>query len=124
MLLRLNFTLGFGMKANDFRRLMDRDGGCYHCGEREAVAPNHRANRGMGGSKLLDVPSNLVVLCSRLNGLIESDERYAVQAKSYGWKVSKWDDPASVPVYDFQTREWYLLNDAWHRMVIGQEKEI
>lgn len=97
---------------------MARDGGCVHCGETEAVAPNHRANRGMGGSKARDVPSNIVVLCSSLNGLIESDDRWARVAKEYGWKLETWQNPAEIPVHDFQTREWYLLNDDFTRKVV------
>lgn len=102
---------------------MARDGGCVHCGETEAVAPNHRANRGMGGSKSarINAPSNIVVLCSSLNGLIESDDRWNRVAKEYGWKLESWQDPAEVPVYDFQTREWYLLNTNYARNVVDRK---
>lgn len=105
------------MKVRDFQQLLLRDVYCLHCGETERVAPNHRANRGMGGSKAADVPSNCVLLCSSLNGLIESDHRYAEQALKYGWKVSKWADWRTTPVFDSYTGIWYYLNDDWTRTV-------
>ena len=109
------------MTPKQFQQLLDRDGGgCVHCGEREAVAPQHRANRGMGGSKLRDVPSNWVVLCSRLNGLVESDAYAAQVAHSFGWKLSSWEDPKEVPVYDTQANAWFLLGDDFTRKVVRQ----
>jgi hypothetical protein len=110
------------VNAKDFKRLVARDGACLHCGETEAIAPNHRANRGMGGSKERDVPSNLVVLCSVLNGLIESDDRYAKVAIEYGWKVSKWADWRAIPVFDTQSGEWHLLDDEFGYKVVNQER--
>lgn len=99
------------MTNKQFRKLLDRDGGCLHCGETVAVAPNHRINRGMGGSKVRDVPSNLVVLCSVLNGLIESDSRYARVAKEYGWKLESWQNPREVKVFSTILGKWLLLDD-------------
>lgn len=99
------------MRPKDFRLLLDRDGYCLHCGETEAISPNHRKNRGMGGSKLRDVPSNLMILCSSMNSLIESDNRWAELAKKYGWKLEGWQDPQAVPVYDAIKAEWFLLTD-------------
>ena len=60
------------MTPKEFRKYIDRDSWCYHCGQTEAIAPNHRISRGMGGSKVRNVPSNIIVLCSEMNGLIES----------------------------------------------------
>lgn len=111
------------MNAKEFKRLIARDRYCLHCGETEAVAPNHRANRGMGGSKERDVPSNIVLLCSLLNGLIESDSRYAQVAKEYGWKVSKWQDWRTIPVFDTLTGEWRLLDDNYGYKVVNLERE-
>lgn len=105
------------MTPKAFQKLLKRDlGRCLHCGEIEALAPNHRANRGMGGSKARDVPSNLVLLCSNLNGLIESDYSASVLARRYGWKLQSWDDPKSVPVFDRISRKWYLLDDEFQRV--------
>lgn len=103
------------MNKKEFQKYLDRDGGCVHCGETEAVAPNHRSNRGMGGSKARNVPSNIVVLCSKFNSLIESDAAYAETAKSYGWKLETWENPLTNPYYDFKTRTWWLLDNLYNR---------
>ena len=111
------------MKPKDFQRLIDRDGRCLHCGETEAIAPNHRVNRGMGGSKLRDQPSNYVLICSVLNGLIESDSKAAEMAKRYGWKLSSWENPAEIPVYDALSATWFLLDDDFRRIVVPQGRK-
>jgi hypothetical protein len=111
------------MKPKDFQRLLARDRYCLHCGATDALSPNHRANRGMGGSKAFDTPSNLVVLCSLFNGLIESDGRAAALARKFGWKLSKWDDFRAKPVYDRMSGEWRLLNDEYGFIVVEQERE-
>lgn len=112
------------MTKKDFARLVARDSYCLHCGETEAVAPNHRANRGMGGSKAADVPSNIVLLCSVMNGLIESDHRWADLAYQYGWKVSKWSDWRTIPVFDSMAGEWWLLHDDWTRTKVVSERNL
>ena len=112
------------MTPKQFRRYLDRDQGCLHCGEREAVAPNHRVNRGMGGSKERDVPSNVIVLCSRLNGLIESDSAASQLAKRYGWKLNSWQDPLDTPVFDTQIGEWLLLDNNFSRKVVKRGRTI
>lgn len=111
------------MKPKDFKRLLVRDGGrCPHCGEMEALAPNHRINRGMGGSKVLDFPANYVLLCSIMNGQIEADHRWAALAESYGWKLKSWQNPLTEPVFDTLTGEWRLLDNNWGFIVITQKK--
>jgi hypothetical protein len=106
------------LTPKEFGKYLARDGGCLHCGETEALSPNHRANRGMGGSKARDVPSNIIVLCSAMNGAIESNHKAAAQAKRYGWKLDSWQDPMATSVYDTQTQEWYLLDNQFGRKVI------
>jgi hypothetical protein len=110
------------MNKAQFSKFVLRDAGCYHCGKTYAIAPNHRANRGMGGSKERDTPSNIVVLCSYMNGLIESDPRMAQMAREYGWKLRSWEDPLVEPVFDFQTGMWYVLNDDYTRQVFIEGK--
>lgn len=111
------------MKPKDFARLVERDGHCLHCGTTEALSPNHRANRGMGGSKVRDVPSNLVVLCSWMNGQIEADARLAAVAHAYGWKLSTWQDFRSYPVFDTLSGEWRLLDDHYGYKVVAQKEK-
>jgi hypothetical protein len=101
------------MSPKEFLKYLRRDGGCIHCGEMETIAPHHRANRGMGGSKARDVPSNIVVMCSAMNTAMESNADVAALARDYGWKLRSFESPADTPVF-FQTRgEWFLLNDSF-----------
>jgi len=109
------------MTPKQFAKFLERDGGCLHCGESEAVSPNHRANRGMGGSKVRDVPSNIIVLCSQLNGLIESNAFWADTAKDFGWKLETWQDPLTNPVFDTQKNQWFMLDDNFDRKVINSK---
>jgi len=74
------------------------------------VSPHHRLNRGMGGSKARDVPSNIIVICSELNSRMESDSATAQEAKAVGWKLSSGADPASVAVQHY-SGSWRLLDD-------------
>lgn len=103
------------MTPKEFSKLIERDSYCLHCGATEALAPNHRANRGMGGSKKRNHPANYVLICSTMNGLIESDHRWAELALSYGWKLRPWEDPFTSAVFDSISGTWYLLNDEWER---------
>lgn len=107
------------MNAKQFQRYLVRDGGCIHCGEFEAVAPHHRANRGMGGSKARDVPSNIIVMCSWMNSAMESDSRIADEAREFGWKLRSFEDPASEPVYYPLTDSWFVLNDKFGWVELG-----
>jgi hypothetical protein len=110
------------VKPQTFRKLLARDSHCLHCGETEAVSPNHRINRGMGGSRNRDQPSNLVILCSLYNGAIESNPTAAAEAKRYGWKLESWQDPDQEPVFDRMSGEWFLLNDQFSRIVVAVKK--
>lgn len=109
--------------SKEFKRLVERDKRCLHCGETEAVAPNHRVNRGMGGSKKRDHASNLVLICSVLNGLIESDPRWAETARRHGWKLNSWEKPHEVPVFDALSARWYILDDDFGRVETKQGRK-
>jgi hypothetical protein len=91
------------VNAKEFAKLVARDTYCLHCGEQEAISPNHR--------------SNLVVLCSELNNLIESDSWHRGQALKYGWKLASWDSPEVMPVFDGVAGVWYLLDNNYGRIV-------
>ena len=99
------------MNRKKFQKYLDRDGGCVHCGEVETAVPNHRANRGMGGSKIRDVPSNIVVLCAYMNNAIESSSEAAEAALTYGWKLNSWQDPQTTPYWHAVRSEWVYLDD-------------
>lgn len=62
------------------------------------LSPHHRANRGMGGRQSMHRLSNLVWLCSDMNGRVESDAALAEVARGRGIKVRSHDDPAAVPI--------------------------
>lgn len=64
----------------------------------ETLVPQHRSNRGMGGRKSLNRLSNVVLLCSSTNSLIESDSGYADQARGLGIKISSHAEPSKEPI--------------------------
>jgi 5-methylcytosine-specific restriction endonuclease McrA len=90
------------------RKLEQRDTYCLHCGESDGLVIHHRKNRGMGGSKLLDVYENLIRVCSEYNSRMESDSPVADQAREHGHKLESWQD-VSEPVFDRCDGEWYEL---------------
>lgn len=106
------------MNGKQFARFVARDGGCVHCGEVEAIAPHHRVNRGMGGSRLRDNSANILVLCSVVNGLLESDSVWASLGREYGWKLGVWEDVLFVPVFDVVRGVWWRLDDDFGRVVV------
>jgi hypothetical protein len=87
-----------------------RDPHCYHCGATEDLVPHHRINRGMGGSKLLDTPDNLMLVCAFFNGDMESVSASAQQARAWGHKLAVWER-TERPVYDVAGGWWFLLPD-------------
>ena len=101
------------MTPKQFKKFLARDGGCWHCGDTTSVIPHHRVNRGMGGSKGRDEASNIIVMCSNVNGLMESDPIMAQMAREFGWKLESWQDPVSVPVWHVLNQRWYRLDNNW-----------
>ena len=74
----------------------------------------------MGGSKLRDVPSNIVSMCALMNGLMESDAYSAELARTYGWKVSTSTDASLVPVWYPMNGAWYFLDDDFGLYQLGE----
>lgn len=101
------------MKYSEFKKYLERDGGrCYHCGKAgDDLVPQHRAGRGMGGSKERHRPSNIITLCSIANGLLESDPAFAELGREYGWKLSGYADPTASPVLEIGSWTWWILDD-------------
>lgn len=108
------------MNAKQFRRYLDRDGGCLHCGDVETAVPHHRQNRGMGGSKARDVPSNIITLCAAVNGLLEASAAWATIGRENGWKLVSGDSAASRPVFDANVGAWFILNDNYDRQEVNR----
>lgn len=105
------------MTPKQFQRYLDRDGGCLHCGlNDETLVPQHRKGKGLGGSKLLDNSSNIIVFCSYYNGLIESNAIEAEKAIYYGWKVSRWQSPEEIPVFSVISGKWWILTNDYKRI--------
>ena len=89
--------------------VQERDTHCWHCGREDDLVPHHRKNRGMGGSKLLDTPDNLMMICAAWNGSMESDARDAATARGWGHKVPIWGD-LKQPVFDRGSFQWWILD--------------
>ena len=99
------------MNGKQFQRYLDRDGGCVHCGDVETAVPHHRLNRGMGGSKVRDVPSNIISMCSHFNGQMESNAVAAAYAVRNGWKLRSGDNPSTTPFWHARRRVWLILDN-------------
>jgi hypothetical protein len=106
------------MNKKEFAKYLAIQPYCPHCGDTETLVPNHRANRGAGSPKSLNRPSNIVVLCSLMNGLIESDAKAAQTARRYGWKLSKYQNPTEQPYFDLVAGKWFLLSDDFTKGVM------
>ena len=103
--------------SDKVRRLVfERDGGrCPHCGETEAIGLQHRISKGMGGSRLLDTPANLLTFCNIGNAAMESDPELAQTARLNGWKLSRWQEPQKAPFFDVNTGQWHTLSNSFGR---------
>lgn len=97
------------MNAKEARELRARDLWCWHCGIGDGLVPHHRANRGMGGSKVADNLQNVILVCAAYNGAMESDAQTAREARDAGHKLSKFSAP-SEPVFDNFSKRWYYLD--------------
>ena len=112
------------MTPKEFSKYLERDfGRCVHCGVTDdTLVPQHRSNRGMGSVKSRNKPSNIVVLCSAYNQLIESSASEASRARANGWKLSSHQDSLFVPLWDAVDRSWWLLDDDYGRVpLMGYE---
>lgn len=97
--------------SQTMRKLVgQRDEACWHCGRMDNLVYHHRQNRGSGGSKLLDRPSNLLLICAEYNISIESYLPHAREARDRGIKISRYDSPLHTPLERFDKRR-FLLDD-------------
>jgi len=99
--------------------LRARDGDvCAWSGiETETLVPHHRANRGAGGFKGANRLSNLVLVDSIANGRFESDLQQ--RAKLLGFKISRYADPESIPLFH-KVHGWVLLKDDGSMVILGE----
>ena len=97
------------MKNADIQKLRKRDDHCWDCGATENLTIHHRANRGMGGSKIADNLQNVILVCAEYNGLMESDPATANRARDLGHKLSKFLS-SSEPCFDNDWKKWYYLD--------------
>lgn len=101
-----------------------RDGHrCQICGGSVVDQPSsihHRRRRGMGGSALLERPSNLVRLCGTAttgcHGFVESERSLAIRR---GWLLGYLDDPEATPLLCFDG--WHTLDDLGGRTAYTRE---
>jgi hypothetical protein len=98
------------MKNSDLKKLRERDHWCWHCGTESTLVPHHRANRGHGGSKVLETLQNVILVCAQFNSEMESDANVANWARDLGLKLSRYDSP-SAPVFDNWAKRWYSLDE-------------
>jgi phage terminase large subunit GpA-like protein len=104
------------VNRQQFQRFIDRDGHCPHCGTTDdTLVPQHRANRGHGGFKAGNQPANVIVLCAAANTLIESDAEWAQNARDYGWKLRRHEDPELAPFYDVAAGAWFNIDNNYGR---------
>lgn len=105
------------MTPKEFRKYLDRDVSCPHCGvSDETLVPQHRKNRGFGGSKERNSPANIMVMCSAFNGLIESSAEAAELARKFGWKLESWENPLEIPI--LADGQYWLLDNNFGRFVL------
>lgn len=104
------------MKKSAALIVRNRDTHCPHCGATEGLVIHHRRNRQMGGSKVLDRPDNLMLICQVWNGAIESSAADANTARDWGHKLSSWDG-FDNPVFDNTTKTWWLLDDKGNKQL-------
>ena len=100
------------------KQVEKRDPKCWDCGTTENLVLHHRRNRGMGGSKLLDTPQNLIRVCQSYNFAMESDPVTAQDAREFGHKLESWRD-ISDPVFDRSELTWYKLTEDGGRVKVN-----
>lgn len=100
------------VSASKRKRVYERDGNmCANCGSTHGLTIQHRINRGMGGSKLLDGFANLMTLCALCNQRLEMVAEAAEKGIDNGHKLRSWQNPEKEPVYFWMDGWFYLKPD-------------
>lgn len=100
-------------------RVFERDGGmCAACGTTYGLTLQHRAGKGMGGSKAAERYSNYLSLCWSHNVDLESNADLAARGRAYGWKCRRnvLMTPAETPVWYVYEQAWFHLEDDGTRL--------
>lgn len=109
--------------------VLTRDQGCcVRCGGEvydidadrlyQMYSLQHRAPRGMGGTKspVINSPANLVTLCgSGTTGCHGWVESHREESRLYGWAVSRYQSPDVVPMLHAY-QGWVLVSDSYDRL--------
>lgn len=115
------------------QQVIDRDGGwCLLTGPHclgEATVADHRVNRGMGGSKALNVPENLIAACTVCNGWKETAYQLELNALiASGLRIHRAATVEATlqrcretPVQGLDGEWWFLLPDGTRKEAILDE---
>lgn len=96
-----------------------RDGGCVRCG-RSGGNTHHRKLRVHCTKAEVHLLTNMIVLCgSGTTGCHGWVHRHPEESYKAGWLVRSWEDPESVPVFDWIGDRW-LLHDDGTRSQLGR----
>jgi hypothetical protein len=105
-----------GFTGRQARSIIDRDQFCvlvgtdHRCNGRAEVA-NHRAGRGIGGLLSANRLANGCALCNWHNFIIEADAATSELARFYGVKLSRYDNPETIPLWSPLHLQWVYLTD-------------
>lgn len=90
--------------------IIERDETCARCGAEVPLEVHHRARKGMGGSRLLDHPANLIALCGLGNVTgCHGWAHTAPEAAEQGLRLGPGQEPADVAILHHGV--WVLLTD-------------
>jgi hypothetical protein len=75
----------------------------------------------MGGTSKADNPANLITFCSLANGMIESNSDWAENARAFGWKIHRWQNPEEIVVKELWSGLSWLLDADGNRRPVKQQ---
>lgn len=115
------------------REVIERDGGfcllALHVCTGEAQTTDHRANRGSGGSTVLDHPANLIAACVLCNGakadglaltLLDLEER-GLYIRKAATNAQTLERAKQIPIESLDGERWFLIS-ATERRHISERK--